>query len=73
MQKMGEEAQANAEAARAKTAHTLAQADKANAETIKTMMEVQQQQKHANGTNLTNVVGYARLTAAEPATNRGEC
>jgi len=44
MQKMGEEAQANAEAARAKTAHTLAQADKANAETIKIMMEAQQQQ-----------------------------
>ena len=44
MQKMGEEAQANAEAARAKTAHTLAQADKANAETIKNMMEAQQQQ-----------------------------
>jgi hypothetical protein len=44
MQAMGEEAQANAVAARAKTAHTLAQADKANAETIKIMMEAQQQQ-----------------------------
>lgn len=44
MQKMGEEAEANAVAARAKTAQTLAQADKLNAETIKTMLEAQAQQ-----------------------------
>lgn len=46
MQKMGEEAEANAVAARAKTAETLARADKLNAETIQTMLDAQAQQQN---------------------------
>ena len=46
MQQMGEEAEANAVAARAKTAQTLAAADKANAETIQIMLESQAQQQN---------------------------